>query len=66
MVSPWVVSKASRVTWLTAALVMTVTPRLSRVLCTGLPIRSGNAGNTRGPASIRVMRMFSGRMLSRP
>ena len=35
-------------------------------LCTGPPIRSGRAGSTRGPASIRVMCMFSGLILSRP
>ncbi|MNL38489.1 hypothetical protein D3C87_1607040 [compost metagenome] len=63
---PSAVIRLSAVTSLTAALVMTLTPSFSRVLCTGPPIRSGSAGSTRGPASIRVMCMFSGLIRSRP
>ncbi|MNH28381.1 hypothetical protein D3C81_1786050 [compost metagenome] len=64
--SPLAVFRPSAVTSLTAALVMTVTPSFSSVLCTGTLMRSGNAGSTRGPASIRVMCMSLGWMRSRP
>ncbi|MCY1178123.1 hypothetical protein D9M73_184610 [compost metagenome] len=63
---PLPVINASAVTSLTAALVSTVTPSFSRVLCTGPPMRSGRAGSTRGPASIKVMRMFSGLIRPKP
>ncbi|MNN46996.1 hypothetical protein D3C81_1614000 [compost metagenome] len=66
MLSPWAVFRPSAVTSCTAAPVITVTPSFSRVRCTGALMRSGRAGSTRGPASIRVMRMFSGWMLSSP
>ncbi|MNE49461.1 hypothetical protein D3C80_1439810 [compost metagenome] len=64
--SPLLVFSSVAVTSLTEALVITVTPSFSRVWCTGTLIRSGNAGSTRGPASIRVMCMSLGWMRSRP
>ncbi|MNN96009.1 hypothetical protein D3C81_2149180 [compost metagenome] len=64
--SPSLVFIPSSVTSLTAALVITFTPSFSRVLCTGTLMRSGSAGKTRGPASIRVMCMSLGWMRSRP